>query len=121
MENSRQLYAKIKSYEASKFKNGSHIVCEKVPFCKSGHILYFVWEDQYNVAHCIVHSVLISCITVLYESYRTILQLIGQIQYSYVLNLANTAHLGECSTVMRRIYLRNVTKATYWDSSCLTL
>ena len=41
------------------------------------HILYFAWEDQ---SDAIVHTVLISCITVLYESYRTVLQLIGQIR-----------------------------------------
>ena len=31
------------------------------------------------------------------------MQLIGQIQYSYALNWANTAHLGKYSTVMRLI------------------
>ena len=35
----------------------------------------------------IVHTVLINCITVLHESYRTVMQLIGQIQYSYAENL----------------------------------
>ena len=45
---------------------------------------------------CIVHTVFISCITVLYESYGTVMQLIGQIQYSYAENL-----------------LRNVTKTTH--------
>ena len=44
-----------------------------------------------------------SCIAVLYESYRTVTQLIGQIQYSYALNWANTAHLGKYSTVMHLI------------------
>ena len=39
------------------------------------------------MVHCIVHTVLISNITVLYESYRTVMQLFGQIQYSYVENL----------------------------------
>ena len=34
-----------------------------------------------------IYTVLISCITVLYESYRTVMQLIGQIQYSYAENL----------------------------------
>ena len=75
-------------------------------------ILYFVWEDQSNAAYCIVHTVLINCITVLYKSYSTVTQLIGQI-YSYALNWENTAHLGKCSTVMRRIYLRNVMKTTH--------
>ena len=51
------------------------------------NVLYFAWEDQSDVAYCIVHTVLISCITVLYESYRTVMQLIGQIWYSYVENL----------------------------------
>ena len=46
----------------------------------------------------------ISSITVLYKSYRTVMQLFGQIQYSYLLNWSNTVHLGKCSTVMRRIY-----------------
>ena len=50
-------------------------------------ILYFVWEDQSDAMHRIVHTVLISIITVLYESYRTIMQLIGQTQYSYAENL----------------------------------
>ena len=56
--------------------------------------MYFAWEDQSDAAYHIVHIVLISCITVLYESYRTVMQLIstvmhliGQIQYSYVENL----------------------------------
>ena len=51
----------------------------------------------------IVHTLLISCITVLYESYRTVMQLIGQIQYTW----ANT---------VRRIYLWNVTKTTHCKS-----
>ena len=50
-------------------------------------ILYFAWEDQSDAAYRIVHTVLISCITVLYESYRTVMHLIGQIQYSYAENL----------------------------------
>ena len=50
-------------------------------------ILYFTWEDQSDAVYRIVHTVLISCKTVLYESYRTVMQLIGQIQYSYVKNL----------------------------------
>ena len=43
METFRQLYAMIKSYEASKFKNGSNFVCEKGTFLQirsqfiSGH------------------------------------------------------------------------------------
>ena len=45
-------------------------------------------------------TVLISCITVLYESCRTVMQLIVQTQYSFVLNWANTAHLGKYSTVV---------------------
>ena len=56
------------------------------------------------------------CITVLYESYSTVLQLIGQIQYSYTLNLANTAHLGKYNTVIQRIYLRNVMYTTHCKS-----
>ena len=50
-------------------------------------ILYFAWEDQSDAAYRIVHTVLINCITVLYESYSTVMQLIGQIQYSYAENL----------------------------------
>ena len=73
------------------------------------YILYFVWEDQSDAAYRIVHTVLINCITVLYESYSTVMCLIGKIQHSYVLNWENTAHLGKYSTVMWRIYLRNVT------------
>ena len=34
----------------------------------------------------IVHTVLITCITVLYESHRTVMQLIRQIQYSFAEN-----------------------------------
>ena len=52
-------------------------------------ILYFAWEDQSNAVYRIVHMVLINCITVLYESYSTVMQLIGQIQYT----LANTVQL----------------------------
>ena len=36
---------------------------------------------------CIVHTVLINCITVLYESYSTVMCLIEQIQCSYAENL----------------------------------
>ena len=36
-------------------------------------ISYFAWEDQSNSACCIFHTVLISYITILYESYRTIM------------------------------------------------
>ena len=71
-------------------------------------ILYFAWEDQSDAAYRIVHAALINCITVLYESYSTVMRLIGKIQYSYVLNWENTAHWENTVTVMRRIYLRNV-------------
>ena len=37
--------------------------------------------------HIVLYTVLINCITALYESHRTVTQLIGQIQYSYVENL----------------------------------
>ena len=50
-------------------------------------ILYFAWKDQSDAAYRILHTVLINCITVLYESYSTVMQLIGQIQYSYAENL----------------------------------
>ena len=40
-------------------------------------------------AYRIVHTVLISCINVLYESYSTVMQLIGQIQHTW----ANTVQL----------------------------
>ena len=52
-------------------------------------ILYFVWEDQSDVAYRILHTVLINCITVLYESYSTVMRLIGKIQYTW----ANTVQL----------------------------
>ena len=61
-----------------------------IPPC---NILYFVWEDQSNVACRIVHTVLISCITVLYESYRTVMQLIGKIQYSYAESLFKECYI----------------------------
>ena len=51
------------------------------------YILYFAWEDQSDAAYRIIHTVLINCITVLYESYSTVMQLIRQIQYSYAENL----------------------------------
>ena len=35
-------------------------------------ILYFAWEDSSDAVHCIVRTVLIRCITVLYESYSTV-------------------------------------------------
>ena len=50
-------------------------------------ILYFAWEDQSYATYCILHTVLISCITVLHESYSTVMQLIMKIQYSYAENL----------------------------------
>ena len=51
------------------------------------NILYFAWEDQSDAAYRIVYTVLFSCVAVLYESYSTVMQLIGQIQYSYAENL----------------------------------
>jgi len=51
------------------------------------YIFHFAWEDQSDSAYCIFHTVLISCITVLYEPHRTVMHLIGQIQYSYAENL----------------------------------
>ena len=53
------------------------------------HILHFAWEDQSDAAYHIVHTVLINCITVLYESYSTVMRLIGQIQHTW----ANTVQL----------------------------
>ena len=47
------------------------------------HMLYFAWEDQSNAAYRILHTVLINCITVLYESYSTVMRLIGQIQHTW--------------------------------------
>ena len=61
------------------------------------YILYFTWGGggcQSDAKYRIVHTVLINCMTVLHESYTTVMQLIGQIQYSYALNQVNTAHLG---------------------------
>ena len=55
--------------------------------CFNSNVLYFAWEDQSDAMYRILHTVLINCITVLYESYSTVMQLIGQIQYSYVENL----------------------------------
>ena len=52
-------------------------------------ILYFMWEDQIDAAYRIVHTVLINCISVLYELYSTVMQLIGQIQHT----LTNTVQL----------------------------
>jgi len=46
--------------------------------------LYFSWEDQRDSTYCIFHTILISCITVLYESYRKVVRLIGQIQNAFV-------------------------------------
>jgi len=54
----------------------------------SYYILYFAWEDQSDFGYCIFHTVLISCITVLYES-RTVMCLIGLIQHTW----ANTVQL----------------------------
>ena len=59
---------------------------ENVPFPV---IFYFAWEDQSDATYRILHTVLINCITVLYESYSTVMQLIGQIQYTW----ANTVQL----------------------------
>ena len=50
-------------------------------------ILYFAREDQSDAAYCIVHTVLINCITVLYESYSTVMRLLEQIQHSSAENL----------------------------------
>jgi len=49
-------------------------------------ILYFAWEDQSKKVCCIDHKVVINCITVLYEPYNTVMQLIGYIQHCYALN-----------------------------------
>ena len=59
-------------------------------------ILYFAWKDQSDAAYCIFHTVLISCIrNCTVQVIQNILQPIGLIQYSYVLNRANPAHLGK--------------------------
>ena len=75
----------------------------------------FAWEDQSEVAYCIVHKVLIKRITVLYESYRTVVRLIGKIKNSYVLNWANTAHSGKYSTLgqIQCSYAKSLLKECY--------
>ena len=60
---------------------------------KALYELYFAWEDQSDAAYRIIHTVLISCIAVLYESYSTVMQLIGQIQYNYVENLFKECYI----------------------------
>ena len=75
------------------------------------YMSYFAWEDQSDATYCIVHTVLISCITVLYESYKTAVKLIGQIQYNYALNWENTEHSGKYNTAMRS-YENNPTCVT---------
>ena len=54
-----------------------------------------MWEDQSDAAYRILYTVLIKYLTVLYESYSTVMQLIGQIQYSYALNWENYSTLGQ--------------------------
>ena len=49
--------------------------------------LYFTWEDQSDAVYRNVHTILINYIAVLYESYITVMCLIGQIQCSYAENL----------------------------------
>ena len=67
-----------------------HIQYLHIYLCAHGYcILYFAWEDQSDSMYRIVHTRLISCITVLYESYSTVMHLIGQIQYTW----ANTVQL----------------------------
>ena len=70
-------------------------------WCFNYNILYFVWEDQSDATYHIIHTVPINYITVLYESYSTVMQLTGQIQYSYALNWENIANL--CKEFIRRI------------------
>ena len=40
-------------------------------------ILYFEWEDQSEKVYCIVHTVVINCMTVLYKPYSTVMCLIA--------------------------------------------
>ena len=49
-------------------------------------ILYFAWEDKSKKVCCIVHTVVINCITVLYEPYSTVMCLIGHVKLCYALN-----------------------------------
>ena len=51
---------------------------------------FCTWENQSVAAHCILHTVPINYITVLYESYSTVRHIIGQMQYSYADNWTNT-------------------------------
>jgi len=44
---------------------------------QDGPTLNFVWEDQKDSAYCIFYKILIICITVLYESCKTVMRLIG--------------------------------------------
>ena len=54
----------------------------KPGYMKSGHIWYFACGDHSAVVYCIFHTVPVSSIYALYESYSAVMQLIGQIQYS---------------------------------------
>ena len=78
----------------STLQNASQVKVWTAKFPHEFVNLYIAWKDQSNAVCRIVHIVLISCITVPYESYSTVTQLIGQIQYSYALNWENTAHSG---------------------------
>jgi len=74
-------------------------------------VLYFAWEDQRHSRYYIFHKVLINY---MYESYSTVMQLIGQIRYSYVPSLANTTHLGKYSTVT---YVVNLLLFVFYSTS----
>ena len=80
-------------------------------------LLYFVWEDQSAVTCCIFYIVPINYITVLYESYSTVMWLNGQIQSSIDMQIT-----GKYSTVMQHSYVRSAMKTTslrQHDQSCV--
>ena len=67
------------------------------------------------------HTVLINCITVLYESYSTVKHLIEQTQQTWENTVQLCTYLGKCSILgqIRYSYAENLFKEN--DSTCVTL
>ena len=67
-----------------------HVFSQIVFICTIIYLHCVGGSKQYHIMHFPV-----ICITVLHVSYTTAMQLFGQKHYNYVLNLANTALLGD--------------------------
>ena len=91
-------------YSTIRVLNGKLNVLDYIVLCVGGskrcHVSYCPYSTNQLHNYC--------------KSYCTVMQLIGQIQYSYVLNWANTAHLGK---LIQYSYSENLFKEYYVNNT----